>query len=200
MKLIIEFQNIDVTLIVKKYQQNKQEQYENSDRFGNLKKRIFDAGIAVAEFAVKELLARKPEIIEQAIENIIKIFLANNGLSITLNKITLLTDETEGNLTGAIADIASIDYQQVLIALKPMFAEKITETDEGRTLLKVLNVIDSEDDVILKNILSAIDDDKKEEILQIFVTEYNIVICDRINMFAKKNELAVSVNKISIER
>lgn len=48
MKLIISFQNIDITSIVKKYQQNKQEQYENSDRFGNLKKRIFDAGIAVA--------------------------------------------------------------------------------------------------------------------------------------------------------
>lgn len=146
------------------------------------------------------MLARKPEIIEQAIENIIKIFLANNGLSITLNKITLLTDETEGKLTGTIADIASIDYQQVLIALKPMFMERLAQTAEGRSLLKVLNVIDSEDDVILKNILSAIDDDKKEEILQIFVTEYNIVICDRINMFAKKNELAVSVNKISIER
>lgn len=63
MKLIIEFQNIDVMSIVKKYQQNKHEQYENSDCFGKLKKRIYGAGIAVAEFAVKELSARKPEII-----------------------------------------------------------------------------------------------------------------------------------------
>lgn len=81
-----------------------------------------------------------------------------------------------------------------------MFAEKLTETDEGRTLLKVLNVIDSKDDATFKNILSAIDDDKKEEILQILVTEYNTVICNRINMFAEENGLAVSVNKISIER
>lgn len=131
---MIDFQNIDITSIVKKDQQNKQELNEGSARFSDLKRRIFGAGIKIAEYAVKELLARKPEIVEQAIENIIKTFLANNGLSITLNKITLLTDETEANLTGAIADIASIDYQQVLIALKPMFAEKLTETDECRTL------------------------------------------------------------------
>ncbi|MCH5317450.1 MAG: hypothetical protein J1E05_05685 [Eubacterium sp.] len=198
MKIIIKFEDVDISSIVKTYQKDKQEELEGSSRFGSLKKQLFGAGMAFAEFAAKELLEKKPEVIERTAESMAKNYLEKHRLKLTLDKIILLTDDSSTDLSGVAAEISDVDYSQILTSVSPKLVKRLKKTYKNSALLKILNVITSDDET-LKNIMSAIDDEKKEQLLQIFVTEYNDVICNEINGLAQKRNIAAKVNEIIIE-
>lgn len=95
-------------------------------------------------------------------------------------------------------EIAEINYEQVAVKFLPQILKAIPETEGTKPILSALDMIENERESIVRGALSALDDEKKEQLVKHFLTAYHEKITDVLNKLITDNQIAIHLNDIVI--
>lgn len=75
----------------------------------------------------------------------------------------------------------------------------IPENEKTAAIIKALDLIKDEREQIVRGVLAALDDSKKEELLKLFVNAYSDKLCGLINNLLKQNNIIATVEDFEIK-
>lgn len=122
-------------------------------------------------------------------------FIADNNVKLSVNNVGF---KKELNEVLVQIDVSEIDYDQIIINFLPQIVSLIPKKDSTEIVFKALDIVKDERETIVRNILSSVSSEKKQELLELFLTQYNSKLCDLINSAMYKNSIIAKINEVTV--
>ena len=122
--------------------------------------------------------------------------LVKNQISLTLVDLYM---KKEMDQVIVQASISKVDYDDMIIHFLPQLISIIPENEKTAAIIKALDLIKDEREQMVRGVLAALDDSKKEELLKHFVSAYNDKLCGLINNLLKQNNIIATIEDLEIK-
>lgn len=132
---------------------------------------------------------------QSAITERINQSLADNNIEIEIKEL-LLTGSSELMKIQLEAD--KVNYSQVIVKFLPKIIEQIKKKDNTKVFCDALDIVGDNLEAMVTNLLDNIEDEKKEQLIKLFVNNYSSEILSLLNKLIADNGVTAELSDLIV--
>ena len=130
-----------------------------------------------------------------AFDNTINDYLTKNKIRADISTGEI---KKEGEKMKITLNVSDIDYEGIIIKFLPDIIKSLKTKDPENYVWKIHSVIEKDQDEVVRAVLGKISNSKKEEIIEIVITQYKNSICNAISDFLEKQDIGLAVDDLCV--
>lgn len=193
MKIQINALNIDYPEILSKLTQVKSMQNDDNPYLPLMGKM---GALAFLPQNMRDMIVLKVfEQNQSAITERINQSLADNNIEIEIKEL-LLTGSSD--LMKIQLEVDKVNYSQVIVRFLPKIIEQIKKKDNTRVFCDALDIVGDNLEAMVTNLLDNIEDEKKEQLIKLFVNNYSSEILSLLNKLIADNGVTAELSDLIV--
>ena len=167
-----------------------------SGRIGSLVKNKLIKGMAkTVELIGEEAVNSVFTMLKPKLSRIINENLQQNKIPAVFSVEEIITDLDKINIT---VNLDSINYTGVINRFLPDILYSLRENDPDNYMWRVYDVISDEQPRIVKAVMDTINNEKKEEIIEMMILQNKDSLCDKVSDLLAAENIEISVDNIYV--